>query len=81
VVGSLARPGGNATGFTAFEYSLAGKWLEILKEVAPAVTRVVLLYNPETCPLRPTLSEFHRDYHTGTRRERQCRIDPQRQRD
>jgi len=50
VVGSLARPGGNATGFTAFEYSLAGKWLEILKEVAPAVTRVVLLFNPETAP-------------------------------
>jgi putative tryptophan/tyrosine transport system substrate-binding protein len=50
VVGSLARPGGNATGFTAFEYSLAGKWLEILKELAPAVTRVVLLFNPETAP-------------------------------
>jgi putative tryptophan/tyrosine transport system substrate-binding protein len=50
VVGSLARPGGNATGFTAFEYSLAGKWVEILKELAPAVTRVVLLFNPETAP-------------------------------
>jgi ABC transporter substrate binding protein len=37
VVASLARPGGNATGFTAFEYSLAGKWLEILKDIAPAV--------------------------------------------
>src|SRR5215470_4000389 len=39
VVASLARPGGNATGFTAFEYSLAGKWLEMLKDIAPAVTR------------------------------------------
>ena len=50
VVGSLARPGGNATGFTAFEYSLAGKWLEMLREIAPAVTRVALLFNPETAP-------------------------------
>jgi putative tryptophan/tyrosine transport system substrate-binding protein len=50
VVASLARPGGNATGFTAFEYSLAVKWLEILKDLAPAVTRVALLFNPETSP-------------------------------
>jgi putative tryptophan/tyrosine transport system substrate-binding protein len=48
VVGSLARPGGNATGFTGYEYSLAGKWLQMLKEIAPAVTRVALLFNPET---------------------------------
>jgi putative ABC transport system substrate-binding protein len=50
VVASLARPGGNATGFTAFEYSLAGKWLETLKAIAPAVTRVALLFNPKTSP-------------------------------
>jgi putative ABC transport system substrate-binding protein len=50
VVGSFAHPGGNATGFTGYEYSLAGKWLEILKEIAPAVTRVALLFNPETAP-------------------------------
>jgi putative ABC transport system substrate-binding protein len=37
---SLARPGGNATGFTNYEYSMSGKWLELLKEVAPRVTRV-----------------------------------------
>jgi putative tryptophan/tyrosine transport system substrate-binding protein len=42
-VGSLARPGGNATGFTTFEYSLGGKWLELLKEIAPGVTRVAVL--------------------------------------
>ena len=43
VVASLARPGGNATGFMPFEYSLAGKWLELLKEVAPNVTRAAVL--------------------------------------
>jgi putative tryptophan/tyrosine transport system substrate-binding protein len=50
VVTSLARPGGNATGFAGYEYSLAGKWLEMLKEIAPAVTRVALVFNPETAP-------------------------------
>ncbi len=42
-VESLARPGGNATGFTAFDYSLSGKWLEILKEIAPRTTRVAVV--------------------------------------
>jgi ABC-type uncharacterized transport system substrate-binding protein len=42
-VESLARPGGNATGFTPFEYSVAGKWLELLREIAPQVTRAVVL--------------------------------------
>ena len=45
-VASLARPGGNATGFTAFEYGVSGKWLELLKEVAPGVTRVAVLRDP-----------------------------------
>jgi putative ABC transport system substrate-binding protein len=45
-VASLARPGGNTTGFSAFEYSLAGKWLEVLKEIAPSVTRVAVLRDP-----------------------------------
>src|SRR5262245_36681960 len=40
LVNSLARPGGNTTGFTAFEYAVGAKWLELLKEVAPRVTRV-----------------------------------------
>jgi putative ABC transport system substrate-binding protein len=42
-VTSLARPGGNTTGFTAFEYSISGKWLELLKELAPNLTRVAVL--------------------------------------
>jgi putative tryptophan/tyrosine transport system substrate-binding protein len=42
-VESLARPGGNATGFTAFEYGISGKWLELLKEVAPQMTRAAIL--------------------------------------
>ena len=43
LVTSLARPGGNATGFTAFEYGTSGKWLELLKEIAPSVKRVAVL--------------------------------------
>jgi len=45
-VESLARPGGNATGFTSFEYGLGGKWLELLKEIAPRVTRVAVIRDP-----------------------------------
>ena len=46
-VASLARPGGNITGFTIFEHSFAGKWLEMLKEVVPGITRVAVLQNPD----------------------------------
>jgi putative tryptophan/tyrosine transport system substrate-binding protein len=46
LVASLARPGGNATGFTLFEYGISGKWLELLKEIAPGVTRVAVLRDP-----------------------------------
>ena len=45
-VESLARPGGNATGFLQFEYSLSAKWLELLKEIAPGITRVAVLRDP-----------------------------------
>ncbi|HMF25439.1 MAG TPA: ABC transporter substrate-binding protein, partial [Pseudolabrys sp.] len=45
-VDSLARPGGNATGFMIYEYSLGGKWLELLKQVAPSVVRVAVLRDP-----------------------------------
>jgi putative tryptophan/tyrosine transport system substrate-binding protein len=45
-VASLARPGGNATGFTIFEYGMSGKWLELLKEIAPRVTRAAVVRDP-----------------------------------
>jgi putative ABC transport system substrate-binding protein len=45
---NLARPGGNITGFTNFEPSMGGKWLEVLREAAPATTRVLVLMHPET---------------------------------
>src|SRR6185369_12371272 len=45
-VANLARPGANATGFTAFEYGLSGKWLELLKQIAPGVTRPAVLRDP-----------------------------------
>jgi putative tryptophan/tyrosine transport system substrate-binding protein len=45
-VASLARPGGNATGFTQVEYGMAAKWLELLKEIAPSVTRAAILRDP-----------------------------------
>src|SRR4051795_4885987 len=46
LVDSLARPGGNATGFMTVEYSMGGKWLELLKQIAPGVTRVAVLRDP-----------------------------------
>ena len=51
----LARPGGNITGFTLYEGTLAGKWLEILKEIAPGIARVGLMVNPDTAILHGTL--------------------------
>ena len=50
IVASFARPGGNVTGFTNVEASIGGKWLEILKELSPAVARVGFLFNPATSP-------------------------------
>jgi putative tryptophan/tyrosine transport system substrate-binding protein len=49
-VESFVRPGGNVTGFVFFEPSMVGKWLGVLKEVAPALTRVAFLVNPQTSP-------------------------------
>jgi len=54
---SLARPGGNATGFTNFVPTMAAKWLEVLKEIAPQVQHAALLFNPQTAPY---VSEYYR---------------------
>jgi len=56
-VQSLARPGGNATGFTNFVPTMAAKWLEVLKEIAPEVRHAALLFNPQTAPY---VSEYYR---------------------
>jgi putative ABC transport system substrate-binding protein len=49
-ISSLARPGGNITGFTFIEFAMVGKWLQMLKEVAPAVARARIMFNPQTAP-------------------------------
>ena len=49
-IDSLSRPGGNATGFATFEYSLAGKWLELLKQIAPSATHIAILRDPSYAP-------------------------------
>jgi putative ABC transport system substrate-binding protein len=52
-VSSLARPGGRITGFTAFEFSMGGKWMELLKEISPTIQRATVLFNPKTAPYFP----------------------------
>jgi putative ABC transport system substrate-binding protein len=54
-VESLGRPGGNVTGFSTFDPAMAGKWIELLKEVAPGLTRVAVLFNPQTTTARGTV--------------------------
>jgi len=54
-VKSLSRPGGNATGFMQFEYSLSGKWLELLKQITPSVTRAAILWDP---PIPAGIGQF-----------------------
>jgi len=49
-VQNLARPGGNITGFTSFESMIGGKWLQLIKEVDPRITRVAVIFNPQTAP-------------------------------
>jgi putative ABC transport system substrate-binding protein len=50
ITSSLSRPSSNVTGFTNFEYSVSGKWMDLLKKVAPNVARAALLFNPDTAP-------------------------------
>ena len=57
-IASMAKPGGNITGFTFMELSLIGKWLDMLRQIAPGVTRSALLFNPDTTPYyRPYLRD------------------------
>ncbi len=49
-VQSTARPGGNVTGFPGFEFAMTGKWMQLLKEIAPEVRRIAFMYNPTTIP-------------------------------
>jgi putative tryptophan/tyrosine transport system substrate-binding protein len=58
-VASLARPGGNITGFSFVDFLMLGKWLEVLKEIAPGVKRITLVFNPQTAPYYPV---FLRDF-------------------
>jgi putative tryptophan/tyrosine transport system substrate-binding protein len=50
VIASFAKPGGNTTGFGAFEFSIAGKWVQAIKEIAPSVIQIGVIFNPETAP-------------------------------
>jgi putative ABC transport system substrate-binding protein len=50
LVSNLARPEGNLTGFTTFEYSLAGKWLGLLREIVPRMMRAAIIFNPDSAP-------------------------------
>jgi len=59
MVASLARPGGNITGFTFLDFPIIGKWLEMLKEIAPGVSRITFMFSPPTAPWSPFfLREF-----------------------
>jgi putative ABC transport system substrate-binding protein len=58
-VATLSHPGGNITGFTFIDFPLIGKWLEMLKEIAPDVRRMTLMFNPDSAPFYPVfLREF-----------------------
>jgi putative ABC transport system substrate-binding protein len=52
-VAGMAQPGGNVTGFTSFEFSMGGKWVEVLNEISPSLVRIVIIYNPATAPYFP----------------------------
>jgi putative tryptophan/tyrosine transport system substrate-binding protein len=64
-VASMARPGGNITGFAQFEYAIGAKWLELLKQIAPQVIRVAIIYdpaNPETKEYLPVIEAASRSF-------------------
>jgi putative tryptophan/tyrosine transport system substrate-binding protein len=58
IIASFAKPGGNTTGFGAFEFSIGGKWVEVIKEIAPSVIQVGVIFNPETAPYYQSFLPF-----------------------
>ncbi len=58
IVASLSRPGGNITGFSSYNAPIAGKWLQLLKDISPSITRVGIIYNPDTSPYSIFLPEL-----------------------
>jgi putative ABC transport system substrate-binding protein len=58
IVPGLKEPGGNATGFAVFEPTLAGKWLELLTEIAPGLKRAAIMFNPDTAPVSAYMPSF-----------------------
>ena len=52
IVTNLSKPDGNFTGFSSFDPALAGKWLQLLKEISPTIVRTAVIYNPDTAPIR-----------------------------
>ena len=58
LIASFARPGGNTTGFGGFDFSIAGKWVQTIKEIAPAVARIGVIFNPETGPYNESMLPF-----------------------
>jgi len=57
-IASFARPGGNTTGFGGFDFSIAGKWVQTIKEIAPTVARIGVIFNPETGPYNESMLPF-----------------------
>src|SRR5215831_12957129 len=60
-ISNMARPGGNVTGFLNFEFSMGGKWLETLKQIAPSVKRTALLSNPDAAPFAESFVRVVKD--------------------
>ena len=58
IVPGLNHPGGNITGFAIFEATLAGKWLELLSEIAPGLKRAAIMFNPDTAPVSTYMPSF-----------------------
>ena len=58
LIASFARPGGNTTGFGGFDFSIAGKWVQTIKEIAPTVARIGVIFNPETGPYNESMLPF-----------------------